>query len=42
MYSAIQWEISPVLAAISTLLIVLSLVICVSGTALQKDDEKGE
>lgn len=30
MYSAIRWEISPVLAAVSTLLTALSLVICVT------------
>lgn len=36
MYSSIQWEVSPVLAAISTMLTVLSLVICVTGIVLQE------
>ena len=36
MYSAIKWEISPVLAAVSTLLTLLSLVFCLSISALQK------
>lgn len=35
MYSSIQWEVSPVLAAISTLLTILSLLICVVGLALK-------
>ena len=38
MYSSIQWEISPVLAAISSLLTLLSLAVCVAGAALQKKD----
>ncbi|WP_332682465.1 ABC transporter permease [Bosea sp. (in: a-proteobacteria)] len=38
MYSSIQWEVSPVLAAISTLLTVLSLVICVIGLALREKE----
>jgi len=38
MYSSIQWEVSPVLAAISTLLTVLSLVICVVGLALREKE----
>jgi putative spermidine/putrescine transport system permease protein len=29
MYSSIQWEVSPVLAAISTLLTAVSLLICI-------------
>ena len=37
MYSSIHWEISPVLAAISTLLTVLSLAICLLVASLQKD-----
>lgn len=37
MYSAIHWEISPVLAAVSTLLTLLSLGICVAVALLQKD-----
>ena len=41
MYSSIQWEISPVLAAISTLLTVLSLVVCVLASMLQKDEPRG-
>lgn len=36
MYSSIHWEISPVLAAISTLLTILSLAICVVVALLQK------
>lgn len=36
MYSAIQWEISPVLAAISTLLTVLSLTVCLIAVSLQR------
>lgn len=35
MYSAIRWEISPVLAAVSTLLTILSLVVCLAIMALQ-------
>ncbi|MBM3600803.1 MAG: ABC transporter permease [Alphaproteobacteria bacterium] len=38
MYSSIQWEVSPVLAAISTLLTLLSLVICVLGVALRRPE----
>ncbi|MBW1885343.1 MAG: ABC transporter permease [Deltaproteobacteria bacterium] len=41
MYSSIQWEISPVLAAISTLLTVLSLVVCVLASMLQKNEPRG-
>ena len=37
MYSSIHWEISPVLAAISTLLTAASLLICLEVAALQKD-----
>jgi putative spermidine/putrescine transport system permease protein len=40
MYSSIQWEISPVLAAISALLTLLSLVVCVLGSMLHRDDER--
>ncbi|MGE0094929.1 MAG: ABC transporter permease [Alphaproteobacteria bacterium] len=36
MYSSIKWEISPILAAISSLLTLLSLVICLFGAAAQK------
>ncbi len=36
MYSSIKWEISPILAAISSLLTLLSLVICLVGAAAQK------
>lgn len=38
MYSAIRWEISPVLAAVSTLLTILSLVVCLAIMALQPQD----
>ena len=37
MFGSIQWEISPVLAAISTLLTVLTLAICLLGAALQRN-----
>ncbi|MCX7356050.1 MAG: ABC transporter permease [Alphaproteobacteria bacterium] len=36
MYSSIKWEISPILAAISSLLTFLSLVVCLIGAAAQK------
>jgi putative spermidine/putrescine transport system permease protein len=36
MYSAIRWEISPVLAAVSTLLTALSLAFCLGIMALQR------
>jgi len=36
MYSAIRWEISPVLAAVSTLLTAISLAVCLGMMALQK------
>ena len=35
MYSAIRWEISPVIAAVSTLLSVVSLVVCLIAAALR-------
>lgn len=38
MFSAIQWEISPVIAAVSTVLTVISLVVCLVNVALQKKD----
>lgn len=38
MYSSIQWEVSPVLAAISTLLTLLSLVVCVLSVVLRKGE----
>lgn len=38
MYSAIHWEVSPVLPVVSTLLTVLSLLICAIGAALQRGD----
>jgi len=38
MYSSIQWEVSPVLAAISTLLTMLSLVVCVVSLLLRKGE----
>ncbi|GMG85130.1 ABC transporter permease [Paralimibaculum aggregatum] len=37
MYSTIHWEISPVLAAVSSLLTILSLGICILVAALQKE-----
>lgn len=36
MYSAIHWEVSPVLPVVSTLLTGLSLIVCVLGGALQE------
>ncbi len=39
MFSAIQWEISPVIAAVSTLLTATSLVVCLVNVALQKKSE---
>lgn len=38
MYSAIRWEVSPVLAAVSTMLTLVSLVVCLGIMALQKRD----
>jgi putative spermidine/putrescine transport system permease protein len=38
MYSSIRWEISPVLAAISTLMTVLSLIACLTVAFLQRND----
>lgn len=37
MYSALRWEISPVIAAISTLLTAISLIVCVAIIMLQKN-----
>lgn len=37
MFSSIQFEVSPVLAAISTMLTALSVVVCVAVAALQKE-----
>jgi putative spermidine/putrescine transport system permease protein len=39
MYSAIRWELSPVIAAVSTLLTVLSLAIALGIIALQRPTE---
>lgn len=36
MYSSIQWEISPVIAAVSTLLTGLSLIVCVATVLLKR------
>lgn len=41
MYSAIRWEVSPVLAAVSTLLTAISLAFCLGIMALQHRDPKG-
>jgi putative spermidine/putrescine transport system permease protein len=38
MYSAIRWEVSPVLAAVSTLLTLISLLVCIGIMALQRRD----
>lgn len=40
MFSSIQFEVSPVLAAISTMLTALSVVICVAVAAMQKDTRR--
>ena len=40
MFSSIQWEISPVLAAVSTLLTVLAFVVCLAGVLVQKDEAR--
>jgi putative spermidine/putrescine transport system permease protein len=39
MYTAIRWEVSPVLAAVSTLLTLTSLLFCLGIMALQKKSE---
>ncbi|MCC7047441.1 MAG: ABC transporter permease [Alphaproteobacteria bacterium] len=39
MYSAIHWEVSPVLPVVSTLLTGLSLVVCVLGSILQPKEQ---
>lgn len=36
MYSALTWEVSPVIAAVSTLLTALSLLVCIVAIALRK------
>lgn len=38
MYSSIQWEISPVIAAVASLLTLLSLIVCLVGAWLQRED----
>lgn len=40
MYSSIQWEISPVLAAISALLTLVSIVICLAVVAAQRGERE--
>ena len=40
MYSSIQWEISPVLAAVSSLLTLLAFVVCLAGVLVQKDEQR--
>jgi putative spermidine/putrescine transport system permease protein len=42
MYSAIRWEVSPVLAAVSTLLTLISLVVCLGIMALQRRDASAD
>lgn len=36
MFSALEWEISPVIAAVSTLLMIVSLVVCIVAIALKR------
>lgn len=38
MFNSIQWEISPVIAAIASMLTLLSLVVCIAGALLQRKD----
>jgi putative spermidine/putrescine transport system permease protein len=40
MYSALRWEVSPVLSAVSTLLTVFALVVALGIAALQKQEQK--
>jgi len=40
MYSSIRWELSPVIAAVSSLLTVVSLVIALGMMALQRNEER--
>jgi putative spermidine/putrescine transport system permease protein len=42
MYSAIRWEVSPVLAAVSTLLTLISLTVCLGIMALQRRDASAD
>lgn len=42
MYSAIQWEISPVIAAVSTILTALSFIVCMVTAALQRPASSGQ
>lgn len=42
MYSAIRWEVSPVLAAVSTLLTAISLAFCLGIMALQRHEVKDQ
>lgn len=39
MYSAIHWEVSPVLPVVSTLLTGLSLIVCAIGASLQRGEQ---
>lgn len=39
MYSALEWEVSPVIAAVSTMMTALSLLVCVVAIALKKSTE---
>jgi putative spermidine/putrescine transport system permease protein len=39
MYSSIHWEISPVLAAVSTLMTLLSLSVCLAVAFLQRNEQ---
>ncbi len=40
MFSSIQWEISPVLAAVSTMLMLVSIVICLAVVAIRRDEPR--
>lgn len=37
MFSALEWEVSPVIAAVSTLLMAVSLLVCIVAIALKKE-----
>ena len=38
MFSSIQWEISPVLAAVSSMLMLVSIVICLVVVSVRRDE----
>jgi len=42
MYSSIRWEISPIIAAVSTVLTLISLIVCIMTAFLNKADVRGK